>query len=168
MSRVSNRLKEVTNMLHVVQKYIHPITKKGDAFFFHCPNPAHEDRHASAYTKDGWNNIICTSCGFNCKGIDFLQLVAGLSFQEACDELAEINGNPDWYDWKGEKKERKHSLSPKDLRILGLSGLPETLSKQLRTRMLLVALEEKKKRYQLLNKDTSELQEIERKISLLQ
>lgn len=137
MSKTSDRLKREANMLDIV-RYLYggDITKKGDAYFFRCPNPAHQDNHASAYTKDGWNNIICTSCGYYSQAVDLLQLEKGLEFGEACDLLYELEGRPSWYkDFSRRKKNSREKsnqpvLTGEELNFLDMRKWEAYLTKE--------------------------------------
>jgi len=156
MSITSDRLKDEVNMLDVVKILFNPV-KKGSAYFFNCPSPSHEDKHASCYTKDGWKNVYCNSCGYYAQAIDLVQDAKGCSFSEACDELADILGNPEWYGKKTGKTD-DGKLTSKDLSLMGLKGI--NVSKTQLLKMAKAALTELAKKYRLLGKDTSELEKI--------
>lgn len=122
-------------MLVVIQElYGGSITKKGDAYFINCPNPAHNDRHASCYTKDGWNNVTCTSCGYYAQAIDLIQQEKGLEFPEACDLLWELEGRPTWYKEynvnTAKKTSNKKELSNEELNFLSLRGWEDYLTRE--------------------------------------
>lgn len=118
-----------------VAKYLYGgrLIQKGDAYFMNCPNPAHEDKHASCYTKDGWNNIICTSCGYYTQAIDLISMEKNVSFSEACDILWELEGSPSWYKSSFRKKGKKNeqaALSGEELELLDLRGWEAYLNKE--------------------------------------
>ena len=161
MSANSSRLKKEANMLTVIQYlYGGHIIRKGDAYFINCPNPAHDDKHASCYTKNGWKNITCTSCGYYSESIDLLMLEKGIDFPEACDTLWEIEGCPSWYkEVKFEKKNtNKKELSPDELALLSLTGWESYLQKE---DLKIIAFEKCRKmyeRYKRLHDDDKALQ----------
>lgn len=165
MSEMSERLKRECNILDVVAVLCHPIIKKGDAYFFQCPNPAHTDKHASCYTKQGWNNIYCNSCGHHATAIDLIQEVTGASFPDACDKLAEIMGSPDWYRFTKHKiSTDSGELTYKELNLLGLREAHGIVSKAQFTVMAQASFDRLMRRYRLLDLDATELVVIGQKI----
>lgn len=134
MSENSSRLKREANMLDVVKfLYGNRLIQKGDAYFMQCPNPAHEDKHASCYTKNGWNNITCTSCGYYSQAIDLITMEKNVSFSEACDILWELEGQPSWYrkfNRNQKKQQQRNELSLEELTFLDLRDWGTYLSKE--------------------------------------
>jgi len=134
MSKNSDRLKEEANMLDVFYAlgyrleqgyakderidWTDKIMKAGDAYFVCCPCPTHQDRHPSCLFKDGWNNVHCMSCGYHKNAIDVIMDVKGVDFQEACDFLAGVEGNPSWYKFYDVK--RRELFRSQELQLLSL------------------------------------------------
>lgn len=167
MSEMSDRLKNECNILDVVKVLCHPVIKKGDAYFFHCPNPNHQDKHASCYTKDGWNNVYCNSCGHYATAIDLIQEITGYSFPEACDYLAEIMGSPSWYRFNKRPDTDNDSLTYKELNLLGLREVQKIVSKKQFIIMAQSSINRLKTRYELLSMDCKDLEMIANKIKKL-
>ena len=97
------RLKEEADIARVVQYLGIEVSKKGSAYFIHCPLPEHNDQHATnCYFREGWNNVYCTVCCKAVNAIDLIILETGMDYGEAADLLWELEGRPDWYygNWK--------------------------------------------------------------------
>ncbi len=128
MSTNSDRLKEEVNMLSLVEYLGFEVERKGDAYFFKCPNPNHTDSHPSCYTKDGWKNIYCTSCGYNVTAIDLVMVTKNLDFKSACDFLASFLGSPSWYGKYKKPTANIGNLEQKELKLLGLSDYADYMN----------------------------------------
>lgn len=123
MSRNFRRLKEEADISRVVDYCgIQRGRRIGSAQFVTCPNPEHDDRHpTNAYYRDGWNTIFCTTCNKNMEAIDIIMWQLGVSFEEAANILWELEGEPDWYQEKNNRK-GKHSfmISISELELIGI------------------------------------------------
>lgn len=116
------RLKEEADIARVVQYLGIEVSKKGSAYFIHCPLPEHNDQHATnCYFREGWNNVYCTVCCKAVNAIDLIMLETGMDYGEAADLLWELEGRPDWYygDW-GKKSPVDFSLSREDAKMIGI------------------------------------------------
>lgn len=103
------RLKNEADISNVIGALGIPVTKKGSAYFIPCPNPAHNDQHATnCYFKEGWNNVYCRACLKSMMGIDLIMHTLGYGYGEAADYLWELEGKPDWYyaETSGKGKQR--------------------------------------------------------------
>lgn len=106
------RLKEEANIGVVLSELGIPCTKKGFNYFLVCPNPEHNDRHATnCYFKDGWNNVYCTVCNRSYKAIDIIMWNRGYDENEAGNLLWQIEGCPEWYKNENEQYHSKPHLN---------------------------------------------------------
>ena len=117
------RLKKEADIAQVVQWLGLEVSKRGSAFFIHCPLPDHNDQHATnCYFREGWNNVYCTVCCKAVNAIDLIMLVTGMEYGEAADQLWELEGRPDWYytEWDSKKKIPEFSLNREDAQLIGI------------------------------------------------
>lgn len=116
------RLKEEADIARVVQHLGLEVSKKGSAYFIHCPLPEHNDQHATnCYFREGWNNVYCTVCCKAVNAIDLIMYETGKDYGEAADLLWELEGCPDWYygEWKN-KSPVGFSLSRENAEMIGI------------------------------------------------
>lgn len=116
------RLKEEADIATVIAHLQIPVTKRGNAYFIPCPNPNHQDDHATnCYFKEGWNNVYCWVCGKSIQAIDLIMDTLGYDYGEAADYLWELEGRPDWYYIKeGTQKKPSFSLTREEAELIGL------------------------------------------------
>lgn len=116
------RLKDEADIAAVIAYLNIPVKKMGYNYFIPCPHPDHADQHpTNCYFRDGWNNVFCTACGKSMKALDIIMRTLGCSYGEAADILWEIEGCPEWYYAKREKKKKNSfSITREEAAIIGI------------------------------------------------
>lgn len=116
------RLKDEADIAAVIE-YLHiPVKKMGYNYFISCPHPDHNDSHpTNCYYREGWNNVYCMACGQSMKALDIIMWTLGCSYGEAADILWEIEGCPEWYYAKKEKKKKNSfAITRDEAKLIGI------------------------------------------------
>ena len=118
------RLKEEADIARVVEHLGIKTAQKGSAYFILCPNPEHDDKHATnCYFKRGWNNVYCRACGKSTNAIELIIAETGMEFADAAEELWRISGCPSWFSDEEDFQRRKRPdfrLSREEAEIIGI------------------------------------------------
>jgi hypothetical protein len=127
------RLKQEADIASVIDALGIPVSKKGSASFIHCPNPGHNDHHATnAFFYKVKNHVYCAVCGKRFYAIDIIMWQTGRNYGDAADYLWQLEGCPSWYRDKEWRTKKEHfAISTAEANLIGLK-LPSVVASPVR------------------------------------